>query len=101
MLRSSSAEVLVPLWGSLGEEGREESAISSMSEWDEADLGDFFLLKACLKELRSCNDNKQNKDYEAESYWKMIGQQKKQYSENRGGKQQEKERREKQPKINR
>lgn len=43
-----------PLWGSLGEEGREQSVISSMSEWDEADLGDFFLLNACLKELRSC-----------------------------------------------
>ncbi len=49
----------MPLRGSLGEEGREESVISSMSEWDEADLGDFFLLKACLKELRSCNDNRE------------------------------------------
>lgn len=47
-------EVVDPLWGSLGEEGREESVISSMSEWDEADLGDFFLLNACLKELRNC-----------------------------------------------
>lgn len=44
----------VPLWGSLGEDGRDESVISSISEWDEADLGDFFLVKACLKELRSC-----------------------------------------------
>ena len=42
-----------PLWDSLGEEGSEQSVISSMSECDEADLGDFFLLKACLKELRS------------------------------------------------
>lgn len=47
---------VVPLWGSLGEDGREESVISSMSEWDEADFGDFFLLKACLKELRNCRD---------------------------------------------
>lgn len=33
-----------------------------MSEWDEADLGDFFLLKACLKELRSCNDNREYRE---------------------------------------
>lgn len=44
----------MPLWGSLGDDGSDESVISSMSEWEEADLGDFFLLKACLKELRSC-----------------------------------------------
>ncbi|TNN58918.1 hypothetical protein EYF80_030831 [Liparis tanakae] len=43
-----------PLCGSLGDDGSDESVISSMSEWDEADLGDFFLLNACLKELRSC-----------------------------------------------
>lgn len=66
-----------------------------MSEWDEADLGDFFLLKACLKELRSCNDGKQKKeDHEAESYWKTTGkdlkyEQEKQYCENSGGKQRE------------
>ena len=42
-----------PLWGSFGEEGREESVISSMSECEEADLGDFFFPKACLKELRN------------------------------------------------
>lgn len=46
----------VPLWGSFGEAGRDESVISSMSEWEDADLGDFFLLNACLKELRSCKD---------------------------------------------
>lgn len=40
--------------GSLGEDGREESVISSMSEWEDADLGDFFFPNACLKELRSC-----------------------------------------------
>lgn len=44
---------MAPLWESLGEEGSEESVISSMSEWDDADLGDFFLVKACLKELLS------------------------------------------------
>lgn len=40
---------------SLGDEGAEESgvAISSMSEYEEADLGPFFILKALLKELRS------------------------------------------------
>lgn len=44
----------VELWcGSFGEEGNEESVISSISEWEDADLGDFFLPKACLKELRS------------------------------------------------
>ena len=47
-------EAPVPLWGSLGDDGSDESVISSMSEWEEADLGDFFLLNACLKELRSC-----------------------------------------------
>lgn len=46
--------VEVPLWGSLGDEGNDESVISSMSEWEEADLGDFFLANACLKELRNC-----------------------------------------------
>lgn len=40
---------------SLGDEGAEESgvAISSMSEYEDADLGPFFMLKALLKELRS------------------------------------------------
>ena len=40
---------------SLGDEGAEESgvAISSISEYEEADLGPFFMLKALLKELRS------------------------------------------------
>lgn len=40
---------------SLGDEGAEESgvAISSISEYEEADLGPFFILKALLKELRS------------------------------------------------
>lgn len=40
-------------YGSLGDEGTDDSSISSTSEWDEVDLDDFFLLKACLKELRS------------------------------------------------
>lgn len=38
---------------SLGEEGT-ESVISSISSWADCDLL-FFLLNACLKELRSCN----------------------------------------------
>lgn len=40
---------------SLGDEGAEESgvAISSMSEYEDADLGPFLMLKALLKELRS------------------------------------------------
>lgn len=40
---------------SLGDDGAEESgvAISSISEYDEADLGPFLILKALLKELRS------------------------------------------------
>ena len=37
---------------SLGEDGR-ESVISSISSWDDWDLV-FFLLNACLKELRNC-----------------------------------------------
>lgn len=37
---------------SLGEDGS-ESLISSISSWADWDLG-FFLLNACLKELRSC-----------------------------------------------
>lgn len=49
-----AVEEVEPLWGSLGEEGREESVISSMSECDDADLGDFFLPNACLKELLNC-----------------------------------------------
>lgn len=53
VLRGICAAAPQPLWGSLGEAGRDESVISSMSEWEDADLGDFFLLKACLKELRS------------------------------------------------
>lgn len=51
-------EAVDPLYGSLGEDGREESVISSMSEWEDADLGDFFFPNACLKELRSCGINK-------------------------------------------
>lgn len=51
-------EAVEPLQGSLGEDGREESVISSMSEWEDADLGDFFFPNACLKELRSCGRNK-------------------------------------------
>lgn len=49
-------EAVEPLYAvSLGEEGREQSVISSMSEWEDADLGDFFFPNACLKELRSCS----------------------------------------------
>ena len=51
--RSRGVEPVDPLCGSFGEEGREESVISSMSEWEDADLGDFFFPKACLKELRN------------------------------------------------
>lgn len=53
VLLSMRLDAAVPLWLSLGEAGSDESVISSMSEWEDADLGDFFLLKACLKELRS------------------------------------------------
>lgn len=45
-----------PLCGNFGEEGKEESVISSMSEWEDADLGDFFFPNACLKELRNWID---------------------------------------------
>lgn len=41
------------LWGNLGEAGRDESVNSSMSEWEEGGLVDFFFPKACLKELLS------------------------------------------------
>lgn len=57
---SRGVELAEPLWGSLGEEGRDESVISSMSEWEDADFGDFFLLKACLKELRSYGKNRES-----------------------------------------
>lgn len=40
-------------WGSLGDAGSDESVSSSMSEWEEGGLVDFFLPKACLKELLS------------------------------------------------
>lgn len=42
-------------WGNLGDDGAEESgvAISSMSEYDVADLGPFLMLNALLKELLS------------------------------------------------
>lgn len=53
VLLSMRLDAVVPLWLSLGDAGSDESVISSMSEWEDADLGDFFLLKACLKELRS------------------------------------------------
>jgi len=45
------------LWGNLGDEGREESVCSSMSEWEEGGLVDFFFPKACLKELLSWKIN--------------------------------------------
>lgn len=41
------------LWGNLGDEGRDESVSSSMSECEEGGLVDFFFPKACLKELLS------------------------------------------------
>lgn len=44
---------------SLGEDGR-ESVISSASSWADCDLV-FFLLNACLKELRSCNTQDTNR----------------------------------------
>lgn len=55
---SSGVETVVLWCGSFGEEGKEESVISSMSEWEDADLGDFFFPKACLKELRNWKKNK-------------------------------------------
>lgn len=50
---NSGVEPVEPLCGSFGEEGNEESVISSMSECEDADLGDFFFPNACLKELRN------------------------------------------------
>lgn len=52
----SGVDSIVLLCGNFGEDGSEESVISSMSEWEDADLGDFFLPKACLKELLSCKE---------------------------------------------
>lgn len=43
-----------PLWGNLGDAGRDESVSSSMSECEEGGLVDFFFPKACLNELLSC-----------------------------------------------
>lgn len=53
-LMEGEAVSVEPCW-SLGDEGAEESgvAISSISEYEEADLGPFLILKALLKELRS------------------------------------------------
>lgn len=53
-LMEGDAVSVEPCW-SLGDDGAEESgvAISSMSEYEEADLGPFLMLKALLKELRS------------------------------------------------
>jgi len=45
------------LWGNLGDEGREESVSSSISECEEGGLVDFFFPKACLKELLSWKTN--------------------------------------------
>lgn len=74
-------EAVVPLWGSLGEDGSDESVISSMSEWEEADLGDFFLLNACLKELLSCRQKAENGGRDNEqmrnTHWKILGGRKK------------------------
>lgn len=52
---NNGVETAELLCSSFGDEGKEESVISSMSEWEDADLGDFFLPKACLKELRNWN----------------------------------------------
>lgn len=51
--RSSEVPAEWQPYGNLGDEGTEDSSISSTSEWDEADFGAFFLPKACLKELLS------------------------------------------------
>lgn len=40
-------------WGNLGEDGRDESVTSSMSECEEGGLVDFFFPNACLNELLS------------------------------------------------
>lgn len=58
----SGWEMLVCLLvcGSMGEEGMEESVISSISSWDDWGLLVFFLLKACLNELRNCKRKPQN-----------------------------------------
>lgn len=39
------------LWGNFGEDGRDESVTSSMSECEEGGFVDFFFPKACLNEL--------------------------------------------------
>lgn len=41
------------VWGNLGEDGREESVTSSISECEEGGLVDFFFPNACLNELLS------------------------------------------------
>lgn len=70
---SSGVETVVLWCGSFGEEGKEESVISSMSEWEDADLGDFFFPKACLKELRNW---KKKKDHSSRSIIKSETRQK-------------------------
>lgn len=55
--------VLAPSWWTLGEEGAEDSGveISSMSAYGPVGL-EPFLLKALLKELRSCTEKKYETD---------------------------------------
>lgn len=49
------------LWGNLGDDGRDESVSSSMSECEEGGLVDFFFPKACLNELLSWRKEKERK----------------------------------------
>lgn len=59
---------LSPSWWTLGEEGAEDSgvAISSMSAYGPEGLAPF-LLKALLKELRSCTEKKYETEVNATS----------------------------------
>lgn len=70
---SSGVETVVLWCGSFGEEGKEESVISSMSEWEDADLGDFFFPKACLKELRSWGKKKKTTSHITKSETRQKG----------------------------
>lgn len=45
-------------WGTFGDAGRDESVSSSMSEWEEGGLVDFFFPKACLNELLSWKEER-------------------------------------------
>lgn len=65
---------LSPTWWTFGEEGAEDSGveISSMSAYGPVDL-EPFLLKALLKELRSCTKKKYEADinYASENYTRV------------------------------